>query len=476
MENKDTKATPPPGQEPPTGSGDTRPNRVSQTQPNSRPRPPVNPALKPRPIDPQVGSTQSIGAGQTIPAPVSHTAPPSSRRRLTGWLGWLILSLVLLVIMLVGGASSGYLSAVSTRNAEAQELTTAGLTEQYYLGLEDLKSGQFELARQRFEYVIRSDPNFPGAADALAQVMQVLLATATPTIVPPTITPTSTPDPRPVQELFNQAQTLVKAGNWNDAIDVLNSLRKADATYQVAQVDRMIYISLRERGELKILDEHNLGGGIYDLTLAERFGPLDFRALTLRNYSRLYLIGSSFWEAMPQYAVYYFSQVASGAPYLTDGSGWTAQARYWQSLIQYGDQFAKAGKWCDAQAQYEQALSILTNDNLIATANNAALECSPPTATLTDTPAATLTASPTLWLSPSATFEPSQTPTPPLETATTSPASVTPSPTIQPATTEAPSPTLPPATTEPAPTPTFTDTPLPPTTEPSPTAETPQTG
>jgi TPR repeat protein len=50
----------------------------------------------------------------------------------------------------------------------------------------------------------------------------------------------------------------------------------------------------------------NLEGGAYDLALAERFAPLDVQANSWRELARLYLFGSSFWEVMPEQAVYYF--------------------------------------------------------------------------------------------------------------------------------------------------------------------------
>jgi hypothetical protein len=108
--------------------------------------------------------------------------------------------------------------------------------------LKDFQAGQYDLAIQRFRYVLGQDASFPGAADKLAEAMQILYATATPTPLPPTPTLTPTPDLRPVEELFNLANSQFTGGDWSGAIDTLVNLRKADPAYRVVQVDGMLYI------------------------------------------------------------------------------------------------------------------------------------------------------------------------------------------------------------------------------------------
>jgi hypothetical protein len=58
----------------------------------------------------------------------------------------------------------------------------------------------------------------------------------------------------------------------------------------------MYYFALRNHGYDLITKEGNLEGGIYHLTLAERFGPLDNTANGLREGARIYITGASFWE------------------------------------------------------------------------------------------------------------------------------------------------------------------------------------
>jgi hypothetical protein len=119
----------------------------------------------------------------------------------------------------------------------------------------------------------------------------------------------------------------------------------------------MLLQALRNRGARKILNA-DLEGGIYDLTLAQRFGLLDSEAQSYLNWSTLYITGASFWEIDWGQAAYYFGQVAPYAPNLTDGSGMTASQRYLKSLVEYAVRLANQRKWCDAVTQLTIAASI----------------------------------------------------------------------------------------------------------------------
>jgi hypothetical protein len=322
------------------------------------------------------------------------------------WLLWVIFGVSAFLIMGFAGIFRGYQVALeSQRNIEATEKILS-IQDQFELGLQDFQSGQYDLARQRFEWVLAKDPSFPGAADKLAEVMQILFATSTPTPLPPTPTLTPTPDLRPVEELYNQARGQFANADWTGTIEVIINLRKVDPAFHVVEVDGMLYQALRSRGVEKIKGS-DLEGGIYDLALAERFGPLDGEARNFRELARLYMFGSAFWEAFPEQAVYYFGQLASAAPGLRDASGWTASERYRASLIHYGDQLARSGDWCAAYSQYSSALSMGGDGQVAPTASYAEEQCYTPTPESTSTPTETPTAIP----SPTTIVLPSETPT-----------------------------------------------------------------
>ncbi len=464
----DQKPTPPAVQGPAAGAGN--PGQSGKPPSPETPGSASHPAAPPEAAAARKPAPRSKAPSKSPPG---GKVPPAWILFLRRHWQWLLLGVLALSTVVVLGLVSGYFSAQAALDSQRAGQAALDLGEQYNLALADLQDGRYQVAQQRFEFILKQDPGYPGAADGLAQAIQVLYATATPSAIPPTPTATPTRDLRPAQDLLAQARSQAAAGEWAAVIDTLNNLRREDTAYQVAQVDGLLYIALRQRGVQKIQVEANLGGGIYDLTLAEGFGPLDGDALALRNYARLYLIGSSFWEVLPEQAIYYFGQVAAGAPYLTDASGWTAAARYQASIVHYGDWLAKAGDWCAAQVQYELGLSMGGDETTRQKAEDAALKCAPPTETPAPTSTETLTPTPTE--TPTGEFIPTATPTPPVEQtptytpttpATTPPGDVaTPTPT-QELPTQAP--TTPPAeipTNTPTPPP--SDTPLAPPTTPS---------
>lgn len=321
--------------------------------------------------------------GETVitPAQSDHPAPEylplpseSSPDRSRLWRGLVLLSLAALLVIAGASAYGGYLSGITQRTSFEATQVSREVAEQYELGLQDVSAGRYEVARQRFEYVIRLDPGFPGVTDQLAMVLLQLNTTATPTAVPtPTLTPTV--DLRGAEELFSQSQVLLADERWSEAIDTLLRLRKNEPAYQTVKVDSMLYVALRNRGVQRILAEGDLEGGTYDLALAERFGPLDVEARNMRTWANLYVTGASFWGLDWAQAVEFFGQLVPVAPNLRDSSNITATERYRLATIHYGDFLAENGEWCEALAQYETALSLGADPELESTAASVAREC-----------------------------------------------------------------------------------------------------
>lgn len=336
---------------------------------------------------------------------------------------WILLGFSMVLMMVALGSFAGYRMGLNNRlRQEASQVAMAAAT-QFELGMNDFNHGRYDTARERFEYVIELDPNFPGATDMLMKVMLAAAQVSTPTqAMTPTPAFTPTPDTRGAQEIFNHALDALRSQDWNLLIDTLDALRKEDLTYRTVDVDGLYYIALRFRGISKIVQEGNLEGGIYDLALAEQFAPLDRDAEGFRNWARLYLTGASFWEVDWPRVISAFSQIYPAMPNLRDGSGWTAVERYRQALIGYGDQLAQKGDYCAAKDQYEAALAMGPDDLLAPTAAYAQIQCSPPTATPEPTqviivptetqpaPPASTTAPPPSPSTPTATTEAPQSP------------------------------------------------------------------
>jgi tetratricopeptide (TPR) repeat protein len=320
---------------------------------------------------------------------------------------WIVLGSIALVI---AGLLLGALAGLNARKSAELEQIKQSLGEQFALGVQEMNDGQYDRARQRFEYVLKYDSSYPGAKEKLTEVMVLLSATATPSASPtPEISPT--PDLRGVEQLFSDTQRMIGESNWDGAQLAIDKLRKDNPDYETIKVDGMYYILLRNRGVDKINVQHNLEGGIYDLTLAERFGPLDNYSAGLSGFAKLYLIGSSLWGVDWAQAAYYFQQVAAATPGMTDSSGYTAGGRYFIAVVEYGKVLLNQDKPCDAQAQFELALSMSSTDELNNLHRDAVKECLaslPPTPTFTETPSATLEGPP---VDPTPTDTPTETPT-----------------------------------------------------------------
>jgi len=304
-----------------------------------------------------------------------------------------------MIVILFLAILAGYGSGISIRKNTQTSVISQQLGQQFQYALVDIQFQRYANAQQRLEFIIAHDPSFPGVQEKLTEVL-VLRNAKTPT---PTPSLTPTPDFSGAEQAFSKAQQLIAAQDWPGAISTLDEVRKLDATYKTSQVDGMYYFALRNYGYDLLVKQGNLEGGIYQFTLAERFGPLDRDANGLREGARYYLIGASFWELDWQQALFYFDQVYRGYPGLWDGT-MTATERFYFASMRYGDQLVSEEKYCDAVTQYQNAQAIAALDkDAQANFEDAFVACFPPTETpalletpttggaITDTPPAAIT-------------------------------------------------------------------------------------
>jgi tetratricopeptide (TPR) repeat protein len=257
-------------------------------------------------------------------------------------------------ILLIGlGVFGGYRSGIGIRQEAESSILSKQLLEQYQFALVDIEFKNYEAAAQRLEYIISKDPSYLGAQQKLTEVL-VLSSIASPTPAP---TLTSTPDFSGAESAYQRAQQLIQAQDWGNALGALDTIRKLDPSYKTAQVDGMYYFALRNQGHALITQQGNLEGGIYYLTLAERFGPLDNTSIGLRDGARMYITGASFWELDWKQAYDYFSQVGNGWPSMWDGT-MTGSQRLQYSAMRYGDDLYEQQAFCDAYAQYQIAAGL----------------------------------------------------------------------------------------------------------------------
>ena len=318
---------------------------------------------------------------------------------------WFVLTIFAALLIVLVGALLGIPRGINDRVSLAETQAAPKIQSQLASARVDIEEGRFEVALGRLDWILEemspflSEEELADVGDLYSQTLLQMSSYGTPTPQPsptPTIpVNTPTPDLRGEEDLFTTAQQLIAAESWDEAIKTLEALRDKNLDYKAVQVDGMLYVALRNRGVQKILVEGSLEPGIYDLTLAERFAPLDSSAEGFRTWTRLYLTGASFWGVDWAQVVYYFEQVYPALPNLRDGTNMTATERFRIGAMEYASQLAAAGEVCEAQEYFDKAFAIGSDPEVQPTAQWVAEECwkelnpptqVPPTPTPTPTP------------------------------------------------------------------------------------------
>lgn len=414
----------------PIGGADyTKPTKVTPQSAGQHPAV-DNDATIPVPVQPIGDETIPVLVNPlTVESEISGSEPPKppQKRRIVGRM--ILLGLLLILLLGALGGWLGYMDGMNSRRSAQSGQVAKEAATQFQLGLQDLNENRLDVAKSRFEYIISIDPNFPGVREKLVQVLLKMSQLTTPTAeVPPTPTSIPTPSTKNEDEQLRYVLQQMTNKNWDAAINGLDGLRKLNINYKPVDVDGLYFMSLRNRGVDKMLKYADLEGGIYDLSLAERFAAIDRDADGWRTFARLYLTGAAYWEVNWKKAIEYFAQVAPLLPNLRDTSGITAIERYRIAVVKMSEKLIKEDEYCKAAALYQSVLSISRNSVMEPTATRLAEQCNPPTQTPTATLQATLTPTRTLVRTSTATKPAAITNTPGGATNTLAPATATPTP------------------------------------------------
>jgi tetratricopeptide (TPR) repeat protein len=300
---------------------------------------------------------------------------------------WLLL---LIPLAALTAGIGGYISGAGARETSREEAIDEIVRSQFDLGVSDLEAGRYDLARERFEYIIQVRPSYPGAADLL---VQALVHIEEPINLPPPIA-SPTPNLAPVEEIFAQAQAAFLAEDWTRVIDTLLAMRAKDPEFRAVDADGMMYVALRNRGLILIRNDWELEAGLYDLSRAERFGPLDSEAESWRYSARYYLLANSYLGLNWGLSTDLFLEIC------ISGAVWDSCDRATLSAERYADQMDEAGDPCEAvrlidEWEWPADLPILQPVyDVHATLNSRCEASRPPPVTETPTPEVTPTETP----------------------------------------------------------------------------------
>lgn len=315
---------------------------------------------------------------------------------------WVFMGIVLFLLLTIGGGVLGYNTAISARQSAANEQRIKAASQQFQLALQDIAAEKYENAKTRLEWVLKVDPNLPGAAEEYMKVQIQLSpkATATPMITS-TPEPTPTADLRGEEDMLNAARSQAAAKEWRQTLETLKALRDKNLEFESLAVDSLYYITLRYLG-IQEIGQGYLEPGIYKITLSEAFGPIDAEANNARISARNYLAGAGFWEINWEKAYNYYKDAATANPNMYDrSSGKTALERYVEASYQWGYQYINnnepgTDQYCLARDYFNEALSKSALEFVAQTATAVQNACVPPTA-VPEIPAFTGTdATPTL--------------------------------------------------------------------------------
>jgi tetratricopeptide (TPR) repeat protein len=292
---------------------------------------------------------------------------------------WIWLGILLVLIGIGVGGGLGYKNALDARMLALKNAIALKATEQFQLAVSEQAAGNLDIARKRLEYIVQLNPDFPGVTQKLTEVMMAQAAVRTPTaVVEVAPTPVPTKDTRNSEELFTQARQQMANKEWNAALTTLDSLRQNDKNYRAIQVDGLMYIALRNRGIARI-NTGMLEQGIYDITMAGQFGPLDHDAISQQQTAGYYLASVAAWAVDWPKVLENLTTLMASAPGIRDASGMSAAERYRKGSILYGDKLLAEENPCDAATQYQNALNLSVDETTQAKFNDATNKCTPPT-------------------------------------------------------------------------------------------------
>ncbi|NDJ35021.1 MAG: hypothetical protein GYB64_10170 [Chloroflexi bacterium] len=297
----------------------------------------------------------------------------TGRRRTLGSLLIVVGTLLCVLITSLGiSAGGGYIAGRRERSSYMTQTVSADLEAQYEAAQEDIANGQYSLAVQRIQFILQIDPDYPGAADRLAEIARLRNEANAPPPPPTPIPPSTAED---VDELYAEAAALYETQEWAGAIDRLEELQALAPDYQADDIQERLYEARRLLG-LQYVRSDRLQEGVVLLQAADRIRPLDDQSAGELFLAELYLTGLSYWELGWNTVIRNLVIIYEIAPDYRD-----VEERLLTAYTSYGDQLVVSGSYCQAVEQYESALAIEEDDDLAGAAEDAADLCAnPPTA------------------------------------------------------------------------------------------------
>jgi tetratricopeptide (TPR) repeat protein len=312
----------------------------------------------------------STPATPTVASPsIARSAAVPPKRRGLSVTTLLILAfacgfLGLVVAAGLGGVYAGLQDRTADQQAQADKF--------YQEGLANRTAGKLQLAKADFEYVLKINPAYPGAAEQLQQIADLLTVKPTPTASAVQVNVT--------EQLYQAGVEAYDQKKWRRAIEIFSQVRALDQAYERDQITQMIYQAALTYGQ-QLLTEDRLEEAIAYLDQAAYLKPLPAETEAEAQYARMYITARDYWNVNWEKAIESFGELYQIGPGYRD-----TFARYVEAYIQYGAERTRAGDPCTAQTQYEEALKLRPTAELQTKADAAKEACltAPPSITGTN--------------------------------------------------------------------------------------------
>jgi|GEM_PF-1047358 len=283
----------------------------------------------------------------------------------------LIYILILLCVLALAISISGIGGAVAgqrERDLRATQTTIVDLNLQFTLGLDDLQAGRYELAAQRFRWILQRDPARTDVAAALDEAERRLLnpdTTPTPTRVPAA-------SGQDLETLFAEASDYYARQQWENAIIRLQEIQARDAGFREVEVKQTLHTALKTLGLIYIRGDR-IEEGILLLEQAREIRPLDDLTEGEIYLATLYLTGRSYKQLNWAIAIQNFEALYAVAPTYRD-----VESQLLESYKSYGAVLTAQNAWCEAEQVYEAALTLENSAELQEEYEAAHRACSDP--------------------------------------------------------------------------------------------------
>ena len=289
----------------------------------------------------------------------------------------ILLSVVALVYLAVGYLA--WESGQTLRTEREEQLRLEQFARQVRLAQEDIQRGGYNLALTRLEWVLARDPD-----NAQAQALQSQAQTALKTALTPIAPPTATPKPEPTVVLSGavdpdaelaRLRRLSERLQYQELLPSVLAFQRQFPAFNRQETDRLRYESYLNLG-LEHIKGDQIELGINYLAQAENLGDLPQEALDYWLWADLYLEGIAYFGVNWAVSTSVFRDLCLAAPFFQN-----ACDKFFDSLLNYGDQFLFNRDFCPAADLFREARQYGSDPTLGDKLTDAVEGCAMATAT-----------------------------------------------------------------------------------------------